>query len=244
MAINGCNQFTFSMKNFTVERLSFDSLTELPNSWQNQDYKDLLRETGYDNPDEIEPAELKAMCLMSLTDLEPTEAAQLVLGYLFSEQLNSGQIENLAHQMLTEKLWEENPELSQHQGFYKATQLLYEAYNGKFPRAEAVQFQVQLTAEDAESVSLFEAQPEAPLLRLLAQGMPDNTLLKRLFGEQLAGTSFPEAKDIVWQLRTVKQEASSITLEVVSSAYWLDDFKYADSYEATTQADALVEEEN
>jgi len=78
MAINGCNQFTFSMKNFTVERLSFDSLTELPNSWQNQDYKDLLRETGYDNPDEIEPAELKAMCLMSLTDLEPASTTSLV----------------------------------------------------------------------------------------------------------------------------------------------------------------------
>ncbi|HEX8429434.1 hypothetical protein [Hymenobacter sp.] len=230
------------MKNFTVERLSFETLTELPNSWQNQDYKNLLRETGYDNPDEIEPAELKAMCLMALTDLEPTEAAQLVLSYLFADQLNTGQIENLAHQMLTEKLWEENPQLTQHEDFYKATQLLFEAYNGKFPRAEAVQFQVQLTGEDADALTLFDTTPEAPLLRLLAQGMPDNTLLKRLFHKQLDGTSFPEAASIIWQLHPIKKEDKVAIFEVVSSAYWLDDFKYADSYEATTQADALVEE--
>jgi len=230
------------MKNFTVERLSFNTLTELPNFWQPQDYKALLLETGYDNPDEIEPAELKAMALMALTDLEPAEAAQLVLGYLFAEQLTTGQIENLAHQMLTEKLWEENPELSQHAGFYRATQLLYEAYNGKFPRAEAVQFQVQLTAETPEDVAVFATQPEAPLLRLLAQGMPDNTLLKRLFHEQLAGTSFPEAPSIIWQLKTVSQADKTAVFDVVSSAYWLDDFKYADTYPATTQANATVEE--
>ncbi|MCB2408434.1 hypothetical protein [Hymenobacter lucidus] len=231
------------MKNFTVERLSFDTLSELPGSWTNQDYLELLRLMSYDSPEAIEPAELKAMCQMSLTDLEPAEAAQLVMGYLFEDELTIGQAENLAHQMLTEKLWEENPQLGQHEGFFKATQLLHEAYNGKFPRTEAVQFQVQLTAEAPEDLALFATQPEAPLLRLLAQGMPDNTLLNRLFGDQLAGTSFPEAPHIIWQLRTIKQDASSMILEVVSSAYWLDDFKYADTYAATTQADTEEAEE-
>lgn len=232
------------MKNFTVERLSFDTLTELPNSWQTQDYKNLLLAAGYENPDEIEPSELKAMCLMALTDLEPAESAQLVVGYLLADELNAGQIENLAHQMLSEKLWEENPKLELHQGFYKATQLLYEAYNGKFPRAEAVQFQVQFTAQNPEDLALFDTHPQAPLLRLLTQGMPDNTLLKRLFHEQLDGSSFPEAAAIIWQLHPIKRDEKTAVFEVVSSAYWLDDFKYADSYEATTQEDAPVEEES
>lgn len=231
------------MKNFTVERLSFDALSELPGSWTNQDYLELLRLMSYDSPEEIAPAELKAMCQMSLTDLEPAEAAQLVLGYLFEDELTVGQAENLAHQMLTEKLWEENPQLGQHEGFFKATQLLHEAYNGKFPRTEAVQFQVQLTAEAPEDLALFATHPEAPLLRLLAQGMPDNTLLNRLFGDQLAGTSFPEAPHIIWQLSTIRQDTATLVLEVVSSAYWLDDFKYADTYQATTQADAEEAEE-
>ncbi|UOQ74496.1 hypothetical protein [Hymenobacter cellulosilyticus] len=231
------------MKNFTVERLSFETLSALPGSWTNQDYLELLGLLEFDEASEIEPAELKAMCLMALTDLEPTEAAQLVLNYLFEDQLTQGQLENLAHQMLTEKLWEENPQLHQHEGFFKATQLLYEAYNGKFPRAEAVQFQVQLTADEADDLTLFATQPEAPLLRLLAPGMPDNTLLKRLFSDQLASNSFAEAPYIIWQLRTIRQQESTLVLEVVGSAYWLDDFKYADTYTATTQADVVVEAE-
>jgi len=230
------------MPNFTVERLSFETLSELPDSWNNQDYLALLRLMSYDSPEEIEPGELKAMALMSLTDLEPTEAAELVLSHLFGEELNAGQRQNLAHNMLTEKLWEENPELEHHQGFFKATQLLYEAYNGKFPRAEAVRFQVQLTAAEADGLAIFDAQPEAPLLRLLAQGMPDNALLKRLFSEQLAGTSFPEAAHIIWQLRPVTRVDNAVSFEVVSSAYWLDDFKYADTYEAATQAEEVATE--
>ena len=228
------------MSKFTVERLSFTSLTELPNSWQNADYKELLKKMNYDNPDEIKEAELKDMCLMSFTDLEPREAAEIVLGYLFPEELNAGQIENLSHQMLTEKLWEENPELPLHKGFYKATELLHTAYNGTFPRTQAVQFQVKCTAENAEDLAILTDSPAAPLMRLLAQGMPDNALINRLFTAQLEGPKFAEAESMLWELKTVKTEANSVTFDVVSSAYWLDDFKYADVYEATTHADEVV----
>ncbi|OGX84608.1 hypothetical protein [Hymenobacter glacialis] len=228
---------------FTVERLSFTSLTELPGAWQNSDYKELLKKMNYENPDDISEAELKDMCLMSFTDLEPREAAEVVLGYLFPEQLNDGQIENLSHQMLTEKLWEENPELPLHQGFYNATQLLHTAYNGTFPRTQAVEFQVKCTPENAEGLVLFDEAPEAPLLRLLAQGLPDSSLINRLFSTHLAGTEFEEAKSIIWELKTVEKTNTSITFDVMSSTNWLDDFKYADTYEATTQADSVAETE-
>jgi hypothetical protein len=226
-----------SPSKFTVERLSFNSLTELPNSWQNKDYRALLEKMNYENPEAISEAEVKEMCLMSFTDMEPRAAAEIVLGYLFAEQLSEGQLENLAHQMLTEKLWEENPELALHPGFYKATELLHTAYNGTFPRAQAVQFQVKCTAADPADLALFAAAPAAPLLRLLAPGLPDNALLNRLFTAQLAGAEFPEAESILWELTTTATDNNSVVFEVISSAYWLDDFKYADVYEATTHAD-------
>ena len=228
---------------FSVERLSFTSLNELPNSWQNADYKELLKKMNYDNPDEIKETELQEMCLMSFTDLEPREAAEIVLGYLFPEQLNAGQIENLAHQMLTEKLWEENPELTLHKGFYQATQLLHTAYNGTFPRTQAVEFQVKCTAENAADLAVFADAPEAPLVRLLAQGLPDNALINRLFSTQVAGPLFEEAKSILWELKTVEKGEKSITFDVMSSTSWLEDFKYADVYEATTHADTVAEVE-
>ena len=228
------------MSTFTVERLSFASLTELPDSWQNSDYKELLKKMNYENSEDIKEAEVKEMCLMSFTDLEPREAAEIVLGHLFPDQLNAGQIDNLAHQMLTEKLWEENPELPLHRGFYQATQLLHDAYNGTFPRTQAVQFQVKCTAADPSDLAVFAEAPAAPLLRLLAAGLPDSALLNRLFTDKLAGTEFTEASSIIWQLKTISQDANSIVFDVVSSAYWLEEFKYADVYEADTRADEVA----
>ena len=228
---------------FTVERLTFATLGELPNTWQNTDYRALLDKLNFDNPAAISEAEVKEMCQMALTDLEPREAAEVVLAYLYPEQLTAGQIDNLAHQMLTERLWEENPELPLHKGFYQATQLLHDAFNGTFPATKAVQFRVQCTAADAAGLEVFGAEPAAPLLRLLAPGLPGNALINRLFSTQLEGDAFPEAEHMLWQLKVVEQSATAITFDVVSSAYWLDDFKYADTYEAPTHADAVAAEE-
>ena len=239
---------TASAPTFTVERLSFATLTELPHSWQAADYRALLGQLNFDNPDALPEAELKEMCQMALTDLEPREAAVAVLTYLFPEELTAGQVENLAHQILTERLWEENPELPLHRGFYQATQLLHEAFNGTFPSVKAVEFQVKCTAASPADLAVFgtdagdRATAAAPLLRLLAAGLPDNALLNRLFSGHLAGEKFAEAASILWELRAVEQTADAITFDVVSSAYWLEDFKYADTYNAPTHADAPGEE--
>lgn len=226
---------------FAVEVLTFTTIQELPNAWTNDDYKSLLAKMDYEDPDEIPDSELKEMCFMSLTDLEPAEAATLVLEYLQTDELSDGQIENLSHQMLTEKLWEENPKLDLHIRFFNATQLLYAAYNGKFPRTEAVQFQLKITAQNPDDLNIFDQSPQAALLRILAQGMSDHNLVKRLFKDQLEGTSFPEAENIIWQLNTLEKSTNEVVFDIVSSAYWLDDIKYSNHYEATSHADVTAE---
>ena len=72
---------------------------------------------------------------------------------------------------------------------------------------------------------------EAALIRLLAQGMPENTLIKRLFDDQLNGEEFSDAKDIIWQYTQSKNE-DGITFTIISSTYWFHDFKYVESFEA------------
>jgi hypothetical protein len=101
-----------------------------------------------------------------------------------------------------------------------------------------------LTPEGGGSLSLFDGNPKPPLLRLLAQGMPDSALLNRLFSEQLAGDSFVEAKHILWRLDTIEKANNYVIFDIVSSAYWLEDFKYANSYVAQTQADSIYEEKS
>lgn len=232
------------MSSFKVEILTFNTINELPDSWLKSDYLALLSSMDYANPDEIKDVELKEMCMMSLTDFEPVEAAKIVLDYVINDRLTDGQIENLAHEMMTEKLWEEYPVLTLHADFFRATQLLYQAYNGKFPRTEAVQFQVKITGSQPQDMFIFEENPEAPIVRLLAAGMSDHSLIHRLYADQIEGTNFEDAKSILWQLKTIAQDDASITYDIVSSSYWLDEIKYSDTYEASTHADILVDEED
>ncbi|MCJ7468486.1 MAG: hypothetical protein MUO53_17535, partial [Maribacter sp.] len=123
---------------FTVEPQKFSTIHELPNAWNDQNYKELLEQMDFDDISGIAVNELKEMCMMSLTDNEPAEAAKIVLEYLFKERLTPGQIDNLSNEMLDEKMWEEYADLSLHEEFFNAAQLLYEAFNGKFPHPEAV----------------------------------------------------------------------------------------------------------
>lgn len=225
------------MPTFTVERLSFQHLAALPNAWQNTDYLALLDKLSYENPEAIAPAELAEMTKLALTDLEPAEAAEVVLGHLAGEELTKGQTDQLAHQMQTEKLWEENPNFALHQKFFNATQLLYDAYNGKFPHPQAVEFKVKITAASPADLTLLDHDTAATLLRLLAPGLSDRALLHRLFSDQVAGGEFPEAASILWQFTPNEKTADSVVYDIISSDYWLEEFKFADTYEASLPAE-------
>lgn len=222
---------------FTVEILKFTSIQVLPNSWNNQNYIDLLNLMEFGDTSEIAPNELKEMCLMSLTDNEPEDAAKLVMEYVFENRLTKGQIDNLSNEMLDEKIWEEYADLSMHEEFFNVNQLLYEAFNGKFPQPEAVSFKAKITTTDKDGFSVFNTFPEASLLRLLVSGMPENTLIFRLFEEQVAGDSFTDAKDIIWQLKIDTLDDKERIVEVISSSYWFHDLKYITSFEGETHAD-------
>ncbi|MGB3145711.1 MAG: hypothetical protein WBB24_16550, partial [Maribacter sp.] len=183
-------------------------------------------------------AELKDMCLMSLTDNEPEEAAKLILTYVFKNKFNKGQIDNLSNEILEEKLWEEYADLSLHEEFFAVHQLLYDAFEGTFPHPEAVSFQIRIQETNKKGLTLFDENPEPTLVRLLVNGMADNNVIHRLFDEQLDGENFPEAKDILWQLKMVKNEAGELIVNVISSNYWFKDLKYVDQFEAETHPDA------
>ena len=133
------------MKNsFRVKRLAFQIIQELPHSWTNNQYKELLEVMEYSDISEISTEDLEEMCLMSLNDFEPEEAAKIVLQYVFSNRLKNGQILNLSNEMLEEKMWEEYADLSMHEEFFNVNQLLYRAFGGQFPNPEAVKFQVSI----------------------------------------------------------------------------------------------------
>lgn len=229
------------MKNIiNVTRTGYKTITELPHSWSDQDYRNLLELMDFDGIEALGPEELKEMCLMSLTDNTPEEAAKLVLDYVFENRLNAGQIANLSNEILEEKLWEEYADISMHEDFFKVHQLLYDAFDGTFPHAEAISFSVKLLAKDKSSLAVFDHYAEAPLIRLLVAGLPENNLIYRLFDEQVDGETFKEAKDIIWQLKAEKGNENEILFHIISSGYWFKDFKYTEPYETETHSDEPV----
>jgi hypothetical protein len=224
-------------KSFTVIRVSFKTISELPGYWTESKYLDLLELMDFDNPAGLDKAEIKDMCLMSLTDNEPEDAAKIVLTYVFGDKLNKGQIDNLSNEMLEEKLWEEYADLSLHEEFFAIHQLLYDAFEGTFPHPEAVSFQVKIQENSKNSSPIFDTYPEATLVRLLVGGLPDNNVITRLFDDKIEGDKFQEAKDILWQLKITKNENNELIADVISSHYWFKDLKYVDGFEAETHAD-------
>lgn len=230
----------FAMKKtFIVKLLNFTNIQELPDFWSEKKYKNLLEVMEYGDTSEIPSNKLEKTCLESLNTYDPEEAAKIVLDYVFNTRLRKGQVLSLSNEMLAEKIWEEYADLTMHEEFFNVNQLLYQAFSGQFPYPEAVQFRVHVTANEKNGLSIFKDFPEAALIRLLVAGMDKNTVIFRLFEEQIVGYEFKDAKNIIWQLKTEKIDDNQLIFDVISSSYWFDDFKFVDAFEAKIHTDEM-----
>ncbi|MEM1120558.1 MAG: hypothetical protein AAGJ18_08910 [Bacteroidota bacterium] len=224
---------------FQVQLTDYKTINHIPAAWTNADYKTLLTRLEIGDISTIPDNELKDMCQMALTDLTPADAAKQVLTYLLDETLNEGQIDNLAHEMEEEPMWEEFADMACHEAIFNANQLLYTAFNGKFPRPEAASISFEVSTKHPEGQALLEQPTEALLVRLIAGGMDEHSTLHRLFSEEIAKGTLPEAESIIWQF--IKQTGANTTFEIIASTYWLAAIKDTNTYTVTAFADPVVE---
>ena len=224
---------------FNVEVLDFRDLKEIQGAWSSADFISMLEVMEFGATDGMSDAEVREMALLALQDLEPVDAAELVLTQHLGDRLKSGQIQNAANEMLEEKLWEEYADLSLHEAMFNVASVLYAAFPAVFPKPDAIHVTLAVTAanEDAQEV-LADPLNESLVVRLLADGMEDNSVLNRLFEEQLKGKSFPEADKIVWILEVDSSNAPIITMQVTSSGCWLDPLRDTKSYSSSAYFDS------
>lgn len=201
--------------NFQVKINSFKTLDEVKEYWSNEDYIQLLDLFSFPDAASASPDSLRELLLMAITDFEPNEAAAIVLEYKLSEELNQGQIEQISNDMLLDKISEEYPEIHLHSRLFHINQLLFKAFNGKFPNIKASQFECEITP--LEENGDFKLTKEA-ILKLLAEGLSDSNLIKRLFTEKMStNIPFPEAEDILWDI----ESKDGKTYKILTSEYWL-----------------------
>ena len=183
------------------------NVDEIREYWTNDDYIQLLKRFDYPDAEDSDTESLRELLFMAITDFEPSEAAKLVLDYKLGEQLSEGQIEQISNDMLIDTVCEEYPEMELQSTLFHVNQLLFKAYNGKFPSSSATIIHCSITPENTDS-----KLSKATLLRLLNDGLSDRNIVKRLFEDQMSGNAeFPEAEDIIWDLQTSENNLYKIT---------------------------------
>jgi len=222
---------------FTVQIDSFQKISKIQNAWSNEDYRALMSIMDFDDDvDAMEAAELREMCMMSLNDLEPADAAKVVLTHLFPE-LAKGKIEQISHDMIDDRSWEEYPDCLFHERFFSAYALLREAFNGIFAKPTGIEFAITVTAEHVEDMAIFDESLHSSIVRLLASGQGDDALIHRLYEDQIQGNQFPEAPGLVWQLKQTADTGLTRQFSLISSYFWLENFEQIDNFEAASHAD-------
>lgn len=216
--------------NYHIIINSVKAVDEFKDAWTNADYIELLERFGFPDGKNSKPEELKDLLFMAISDFEGHEAAAILLDYKLSDHLNEGQIDQMSHDMLLDKISEEYSDISLHHELFNINQLLHAAYNGTFPNAKAtvIEFEISPNKEVTKEV----------VLKALSVTLANNNVIKRLFSDQLAGKeAFDEAEDIVWELRPTGDTSYIMT----TSEYWIsrDEFKDAE-FDATV---VIFEEE-
>ncbi len=214
---------------YLVKINNVKSTNELEGAWNNDDYKELLVRFEFPDAEQIKTTELKEYLFMAISDYEPNEAAAILLDYKLSDSLAEGQIDNLSHEMLRVKVSENYTDIQLHRDLFNINQLLYKAYNGKFPDARVNIVQFEITDEHNAPVEITKETA----LKVLSQGLSENNLMNRLLSDQLEGRApFPEAEGIVWDLQNKGNTIYSMTI----SEKWLtkNDFTNME-YECTVQ---------
>ena len=201
--------------NYQIAIKNIDTVNEVKGYWSDQDFIHLLGKFNYPDGATAEKSSLPELLEMAISDYEPNEAAAIVLDYKLGDQLSEGQIEQISNNMLIDKVCEEYPEIHMQGTLFHVNQLLFKAYNGKFPNAKASVVHFSMTPTDGELRKLTAEN----VLKLLNNGLSDRNLIKRLFESQISqNIPFPEAEAIIWELTT----EDNVNYDLVTSENWIN----------------------
>jgi hypothetical protein len=145
--------------------------------------------------------------------------------------LSAGQIQYIAHEMRDEKLWEEYVDPALHERLFHVGSLLHETFPGDFPTPDAVCVTLNISAMNEHSTQLLLQQAnESFYVRLVADGIESTSALCRMFEDQLASYSFPEAEQIIWICKVLEQTANTSKVQLIGSDAWFAALSSIKSY--------------
>ena len=215
---------------FTIKLKKIRTIEKIEGYWKKEDYINLLELFDYSDATSVPEAELFDMLSMAISDFEPDEAAEIVLTYKLNNVLKEGQIKNLSHEMLEDKVAEEYSDISLHYALFNINQLLFEVYNGKFPKTLASMIDIELSFAGNIDIT------KEIVLRTISDLLSEKSLLKRLFNELLdSEKELKDAESIIWELKPMGENI----YQLISSDYWLNE----EDFEVEEYSGVLRDEE-
>ena len=214
----------------------------MPGTWSDDDYRNLLAQLEVENVDDVSGADLLDIMLMTLQDMEPDDAADAVLAYKLQQSITAGSRQNIVQDLLEhQRPWEEAADIALHVRIFAAAVLLHKAFPASFSEPDMMKIILEVTALKPEARKVLSKPPQAAFgARMLADAMDTHSILERLFDEQLASHSFPEAEGIIW-LAEISEPVSagtpSVELTIYSSVQWLRAMETISAFESSAYDD-------
>lgn len=199
---------------YAIKIHKISTVDDLDNAWNLEDYKELLERFELPNVESTDLKEVRELLFMAISDKEPSEAARIVLDYKLSDKMNEHQIDSVSYEMLVDKISEEYPRIELHKTLFIINQLLYKAFNGKFPNAKATIIDFEITPK----MNADKDINKEIVLKCFAQNLDSHNVIKRLFHKQLdAEEAFDEANNIIWFLNKIDDKFQLITSDYFMS---------------------------
>jgi hypothetical protein len=196
------------------------TVNQLENYWTTADYINLLKEFDYEDAAQIPENDALEYLQLCITDLLPEHAAEVVLAYKLSDHLSQGQIQNLSHEMQGDKVAEDYSDPALHFDLFNINQLLYKAYNGKFPNTEASIITVAMTSA---SGVLPQLNKEI-VVKAVNAGLVKGNIINRLYHDELSGeVEFKEAAKVIWKFKMLDPNM----VEILTSKYFIEIHDFA-----------------
>jgi hypothetical protein len=220
------------MTKYRVGVDEFEELAELEQSWAPADYVSILTSLDIAEAGKIDVDELRDMTLFALQDLNPPDAAAVLLKYKVGTKLSGGQIRNYSIESQHERLWEQSADLSLHQDMFAVASMLNSVNAMAFPVPDALRVTFSIQCDDASQLALFNDEMDrAILVWMISAGMNESAILNRLFGDQIATGKVADADSIVWQIAVEQPDPTKLRIQITSSAYWLRALRETESFE-------------
>jgi len=230
---------------FNVKVLSLKKIYDMPGTWSDDEYRQILVELEIEDSAELAGKDLFEILLMALQDLDPEDAADRVLASKLPPRVSPGARQNIVQDLVDgQRPWEDVADITLHPRVFAASLLLYQAFPRLFPRPALMQLVMHMQSLKPESRELMNRPPEAAFVtRVLADGMDAESILERLFDEQLAAHSFPEATGVIWLAEFSEQDENSARLTVYSSEHWLEDMDGVSEFQSRAYNDRPPDED-